>query len=366
MASFLKALFRKNTPSPAPKGPDRQSLQRAACARLQRIDLENPQNRLPVEKIRELNITGVINYALSQLHYSSVIDQNVLTVHNHLLYLVDALEDAVQNGYEMTAEWACAALVCAVKNLGLDIPGLSQDYVQDLTACQAKYSENLRLLVEVCRELDHATNVLAELTLRRQQKHDRLEHSKSSYQSRRDSGALDALLAELAMYAHVPFKLSDEALELRDELANMHLLKASILEIDTTIEADQNRLKLLQCRIEARLLTLSVLANPQLRDRISEFSNIYQEHLRRALSDAEQGLEDFGVRIDIMQKMVANSIGTNSHTTSLLQEVNTLIESLSKVVHADTDEHAAARKTHDFHSHPERMAAPELTNIDDL
>ena len=212
----------------------------------------------------------------------------------------------MEEGYEMTAEWACTALVCAIKSLRVDIPEADMNNGEALMECRVQYSENLRLLVEVCREYDFTANNLADQRDRRQEKRTALDNAKNRYQARRDSGALDIALGELETKVHAPATMSDEAMALRDELNNIHLLKASLIEVDTDINAKQLTLNNRKAEIESRrnaLATPPHAVDPKLQDRINEANRIYREKLRDELNNAEKAMRDHDVHISAMTEI---------------------------------------------------------------
>ena len=306
------------------KGPETatgiRQREKKMIARLEAIDLDDPQNQLSEQKLQELNVQGVINYALSELHYPLVIEHDIKNLDDNMDYIIRALEDAVKNGEEATAEWACTALVFAIKNLRTDVPGVDQDCADALMECRVEYSQNLRLLVELCRSQDALTANLADQRARRQEKRQELDAAKNRYQARRDSGALDLYLAELERNAHNPAALSDEALELRNELSNLHRLKASLIEVDTSINADQVSLNNRIAQIDSRRNALAKpphVDDPKLQERINEANRLYRESLRRQLNEAEQGMRDYEVHIGAMTELANHSVHIMSVTQSL-------------------------------------------------
>ena len=309
---------------PSKKGPESVSAPRARekamIALLNSIDLDDPQNKLSEKKLQELNIQGVINYARSELHYPLIIEHDIKNLDANIDYIIDALKNAIKEGEEMTAEWACTALVFAIKNLRTDIPGVDEDCADALMECRVQYSENLRLLVEVCREYDTAATNLADQRERRQKKRDELDAAKNRYQARRDSGALDIALGELETKVHAPATMSDEALALRDELSNLHLLKASLIEADTDINAKQLTLNNRKAEVESRrnaLATPPHAVDPKLQDRINEANRIYREKLREELNNAEKAMRDYDVHISAMTELGNHSAHIMSVAKSL-------------------------------------------------
>ena len=308
------------------KGPETatgiRQREKKMIARLEAIDLDDPQNQLSEQKLQELNVQGVINYALSELHYPLVIEHDIKNLDDNMDYIIRALEDAVKNGEEATAEWACTALVFAIKNLRTDVPGVDQDCADALMECRVEYSQNLRLLVELCRSQDALTANLADQRIRRQEKRQELDAAKNRYQARRDSGALDLCLAELERNAHNPAALSDEALELRNELSNLHRLKASLIEVDTSINADQVSLNNRIAQIDSRRNALAKpphVDDPKLQERINEANRLYREKLRRELGDAEEAIRAYATHTDALRDLAQHSAHL-SDTARALEE----------------------------------------------
>ena len=298
----------------AKKGPESVSAPRARekemMALLDNIDLDDPQNKLSEQKLQELNIQGVIKYARSELRYPFITEHDTKTLDANMKKIIAELKNAVKEGNEMTAEWACTALVFAIKSLRVDIPEVDEDNSESLMKCRVQYSENLRLLVELCREHDVVSANLADQRERRQKKRDELDLAKNSYQSRRDSGALDVLLGELETKVHAPATMSDEALALRDELNHLHLLKASLLQLDTDINAKQLTLNNRKAQIDSSrniLATPPHAEDPKLQERINETNRLYRENLRNELNNAEKAMRDFDVHISAMTELANHS-----------------------------------------------------------
>ena len=101
----------KNTPPnvTAPRAREKEMI-----ALLDKLELDHPQNKLSREKMEELNIQGVINYARSELHFPFITEFDTKNLDANMKQIIAELKRAVEEGYEMTAEWACTALVCAI------------------------------------------------------------------------------------------------------------------------------------------------------------------------------------------------------------------------------------------------------------
>ena len=352
--------------APIKKGPEAAAASRLRekkmIAGLESIDLNDPQNRISQQKLRELNIQGVINYALSELRFPLVIEHDIKDLLNNTYYIIRALEDAVKEGLESTAEWACTALVFAIKNLRTEVPGVDQDCADALMKCRVEYAQNLRLLVDLCRSQDILTANLADQRVRRQEKRQELDAVKNRYQARRDSGALDLCMAELERNAHNPATMSDEALALRDELFNLHLLKASLIEVDIDINYKQLSLDNHIAQIHSRrnaLANLPHAKDPKLQERITDANRLYRESLRRQLNEAEQGMRDYDVHIGTMTELANHSVRIMS-TGDATSENEPLLD------RHRTANDTAPNQLFVFHAHPEKMNFLELTNIDSL
>lgn len=296
------------------------SREKEMIARLQAIDLEHPRCGLSDDKVRELNLPVVLHYVCSELRFSLIPDRNIVDLDNHMRYIIDALSEAIQEGREMTVEWACAALICAVKNLRTDIL-VDQEYAGEASECRVQYSENLKLLIEQYRAYDLLRVNLEEQRRRRDEKHRELLRLKDHFQTRRDSGALDPLIAELQQHAHAPAKMSDEAMALRDELSQLHLYGAYLIEIDAAINADQVALNNRAAEIENRYSALSDLphvTDPKLQERLDQVNRLYREKLRRALSEAEESLRSYDIHNGIFEELVAYSVRIGSTPDSWL------------------------------------------------
>lgn len=323
--SGFQNLFSK--PSPADKKhQDKQDItkshqsEKEMKALLGKIDLGNPQNLLSPEKVKELNIAGVIKYAESELKYPLVTDYDLTNLDNNMKFIINALDAALKQGLEATAEWACIALVFAVKNLRTQVDGIDTEWADALWECRVEYSENLKLLVQSSIEQDRLTSELAEQHERRQKDRDDLDQRKSSYQSRRDAGKLDLLLAEMEQKAHNPAALSDAAKALRDELFQIHLLKASLIEIDAAIDAKQVTLNGTLSEIKSRRNTLSSpprVTDPKLQDKINEANRRYRDSLRRQLNEAEEALRSHDVHISAMGDLANHSV----HITTVAKAI---------------------------------------------
>lgn len=342
MKNLFGGLFNKPEQESAKKEPELVSethqREKAMIAKLQSIDLDNPQRMLSDEKLKELGIREAIKYSCGELKFSLITDQDIVNMDNNMRYIIDALEEAVMQGREMTAEWACTALVFAVKNLRTDIAAVDQEYAKEVMECRVQYTENLKLLVQLCREHDNLTANLEEQHRRRDEKRQELDRLKNHYLTRRDSGALDVARARLEQYAHNPAEMGDAAMALRDELSQMHLYKASLIEVETAINADQVTLNNRAAEIESRRNALSNpphVTDPKLQDRINEANRIYREKLRRELNQAEESLRNYDIHISAMSELANHSV----HITSVAKALE-----MAKQMELEQYEHMLAEQ----------------------
>lgn len=200
--------------------------------------LDDPRKRLSSRKIEELNMAGVIKYTSQGLRSFSICDAPQEALAKRIAFLIEALNMAVMDGMEKTAEWACTALVFAVKDLGTHA-----ESTRALWERRVEYAGNLEQLVRCCIEHDQLAAQLAEQQQRRQRTQEELDQRKNDFQTRRDSGELDDALAMLATHAHHPAMLPHHALVLKQELDRMHMLQDELTELDAHIAVKQRHLE---------------------------------------------------------------------------------------------------------------------------
>ena len=280
-------------------------------ARLKAIDLSDPQRQLSDEKVEELGVQGVIDYACNELSFPLIIDQDIKNLDADLEYIIKAVEDAVMKGRELTAEWACMALITAIKELRTDIAGVDQEFAKEIMECRVEYIQNLRLLVELCKDQDEATGNLNYQLVRRQENRDALDRAKNHFQARRDSGELDLELGELETKIHAPGTMSEGALNVRDELYEIHYLTASLIEKNVVIDSEKLLLNNRKAQIDSRRNALAkppYFSDPKLNQRINEANERFRNRLRRTLNEVEQGMKDYNIHINSMKELANHSV----------------------------------------------------------
>lgn len=248
--AFMDLLKKATKPAAAPSGPTPAERERKLQAQLMCIDLLNPVNRLSPEKIRELNIDGVIRYASQTLKYPESAAPYLDTLDKHITFLIQALEQSVKAGLEMTAEWSCTALVFAVRNLSIEAGGTEKEYEDKIWEARLQYLQNLELLVRCCIEHDRQSETVTEMTERLRRRHEELEQRKQHFLTRKQSGELDAAIAELQMHAHHPAMLSPDAMKLREDLGCIADLSKDVEEIDRILASRQNALEQISAEIQ--------------------------------------------------------------------------------------------------------------------
>lgn len=248
--AFMDLLKKATKPAAAPSGPTPAERERNLQALLMGIDLLNPVNRLSPEKIRELNIDGVIRYASQTLKYPESAAPYLDTLDKHITFLIQALEQSVKAGLEMTAEWSCTALVFAVRNLSIEAGGTEKEYEDKIWEARLQYLQNLELLVRCCIEHDRQSETVTEMTERLRRRHEELEQRKQHIVTRKQSGELDAAIAELQMHAHHPAMLSPDAMKLREDLGCIADLSKDVEEIDRILASRQSALEQISAEIQ--------------------------------------------------------------------------------------------------------------------
>lgn len=285
--------------------------------KLRAIDLADPHRALSDEMVLKLKIHAVIQDAIEQLRYPQTVDQDLTQLDRDLAGIISSLGESVKHGYELTAQWACRALTSAIRNLCIDLSGMDAEYASEALRCRREYSQNLKLLVELCTEHDLLSAGLASRQQHRQEKRRELDMAKHHYQFRRDSGQLNALLDNLKLHIHDPAALSDEARELRDELSALHRLKSTILELDVSIDADKLSLNNCSAQIDTRRNALARTpraADPKLQERINEADRLYREQLNRDLNEAEAAIRLYAEHTEVMMGLASH--GAHLTTTS--------------------------------------------------
>lgn len=218
----LKGIFGK--PDPVGKKEEQPSASgvRKMIAQLENIDLNDPQNRLSGEKIRELDLSRVICFAVERLEGSgdSEVDAD-------LLWIIQTLAEAVKTGGEAAAEGAAAGLVLAVVNRGLTLGEDAQDHADEIRLCREDYSARLMRMIQFRRRMDDHLPRIRKLEPLQRDLREELDRCKLHYQTRRESGELDHPLRELKQNPH---RLSYKSLECqeRGDEAQMRLVKSEM------------------------------------------------------------------------------------------------------------------------------------------
>ena len=303
MKNLLGGLFgSKPRPVPPVKEPPKQAL----LARLRAMDV-------PPEVFREMQIPELLRWAASRLETLEDVSWAAREPEEKLDGIIRALDAALRERLPMTAEYACAALVCAIGNLYTEIPDPEQKYADALTECRREYARKLRELATQCMEIDRLTRELEKMTARRREVRSELDRLKEYYKARRDSGALDNLLAELERNAHNPAALSDEALELRDTLSLIHSLADVRILMDEINRCDQLIIDNRKTEVESLRNALSkapLVHDPKLQERINGAHKLYRESLRRELGRMEEELRSDGICQDKLTELISSSVFT--------------------------------------------------------
>ena len=309
MKNLFGGLFgSKPRPVPAvkePVDPKRQQKQ-ALPARLRAMDV-------PPEVFRELQIPGLLRWAASRLEALPNVCWAAREPEEKLDGIIRVLDAALRERLPMTAEYACAALVCAIGNLYAEIPDPEQKYADELTECRSEYVRKLRELATQCMEVDRLDRELEKMTARRQEKRREMDALKADYTARRDSGALDNLLAELERNAHNPADLSDGALELHILLSSLHVCKSELIAIDADIQYSRLLLNNRKTEVESLRNSLSKsphVDDPKLQERMNGAHKLYRESLRKELGRMEEELRSDGICQDKLTELMGCIINT--------------------------------------------------------
>lgn len=204
----LKGIFAK--PDPVGKKEEQPSASggRKMIELLETIDLNDPQNRLSGEKIRELDLSRVIRFAVERLEGSGDSE-----VESDLLWIIQTLAEAVKTGGEAAAEGAAAGLVLAVVNRGLTLGEDAQDHADEIRMCREDYSARLMRMIQFQRRMDDHLPRIRKLEPLQRDLREQLDRCKLHYQTRRESGELDHPLRELKQNPH---RLTYKSLECQE------------------------------------------------------------------------------------------------------------------------------------------------------
>lgn len=335
----IKNMFGK-TGNAAPQEDPKESItvsharEKEMLAKLKKIDLENPDNKLSPVRVHELSIEKIVRYAVGELKYPLVVEQDLVNLDNSMAYIIDALNRAIREGWDMTAEWACTALVCAVKSLRTEVDGTDEEYADALWECRVEYAHRLELLVKECIKYDELNAKLMKQQDRRRGERAELDRRKSAHLSRQESGELDNAMAELSQFAHDPSQLSDEAKAVRNELIEMRHLKDSIVEIDANIDAQEADLRAVKADIKSLRNALSnppQVTDPQLQNKINEANRRYRKSLRDQLDNAEEALRAHNVHISAMKDLAQHSLHIRTGAEAIEEAQTLALERLKEL-----------------------------------
>ena len=289
-------------------------------AKLQEIKLDDPRQKLSQAKIQELGIQKVVDILCKDLKFPLITDRNLENMDEDILSIIALLDDAVREGFEQTAEWACTALMTAIKELRTDVPDVYREYATEFMECRAVYLKNLYVLVQEYWEYETAERNKTKLVEERRDMRTKLDNDRDNYLARRDSGELVGPLDELETNIHQPGLLSDAALKVRDELNSLHVQKSKLIEKDTAINAEQVKANMRDAQIAT---TRNILASPphytdsKLNDRIDQANKCYREQLRNTLNQIEDALKNYDVHISAMRELRNHSVFIRFATVAL-------------------------------------------------
>ena len=242
--------------------------------------------------------------------------------------------------------------------------------------------------MELNREHDYVSADLNHLCQRRDQKQAEFDAAKAAYMERRNAGVLDSLIDELKKSLHDSSPLSPEALDLRQELLHIRLLKEDIIVLNTGINARNLNLPALASHIEhlrSALATPPHAPAPGLSERFCKSELQYvQQLLCTAESDDRNQILAENVLLRNQMQSLRNQLQTlkeqaqsaeedacryREEASSRQAEIRTLqaqVRSLQKQLASRGADAAPASEVTDPHLCPEKRTFAELTNIDDL
>ena len=314
--------------------------ERALSARLSQVQtlLNNPSpnaKKLSDEKIGELDLGNVIEYVKKELSYPLIVEQDLEKLDACIKFYIDALYSAVVDGLAETAQWSCTALITAIKSLRIPIDGIDEEYAAELYENRLQYANNMQNLVKTYREWEYNTISMAILSERRQKMREELDQKKAAYIKKRESGAIDAELAELKQKANNLGDLSDAAKAVQRELNDLHYGKGNIDSADAEILQLQTALTKQNAEIGTirnQLATPPRATDPNLQARLNKANELYVNRLRRELNKTEEGLRAYEAYLVELAELAKSGAVIRMHTVAMEADNAIRLEGLNQMV----------------------------------
>lgn len=223
------------------------------------INIADPNNKLPLKTIQERGYDQTISQAINKLKVPHFFEQNIQKLDSHIKFAIHALDLAIKEGYETTAESANVALCdffsCLYNNLA--------------------YAENLKILINASREFDDLTRDIARQSKRLAAKKADLAEKRVAMDATRQTEEGVRAESEIVEYANNPSAMSDAAKHMRDELYAIYRLKEEISLLESDIDVRKLQLeerheqkksiydRLLQLRINSMTASLNEVQEAQ-------------------------------------------------------------------------------------------------------
>jgi hypothetical protein len=255
------------------------------------INIADPNNKLPLKTIQERGYDRIIRLAINELKLPPIFDQDIEKLDNHFKYAIHALDLAIKEGYETTAEWASAALHTFVTTLRTEVPGMDAEFADALLESKLAYAENLKILINASREFDELTRDIARQRKRLAAKKTEFAEMRAAMDAKRQTEEGVRAESEITEYANNPGAMSDAAKQMRDELYAIHRLKGEIVQLETDIETKHVTKQSREADVENarnRLATPPTVSDPMQQERINKANDLYINNMLKKLNAAEE------------------------------------------------------------------------------
>ncbi len=264
--------------------------------KLQAINIMDPANKMSKEYIQSKKYDSIIRYAISELKNPPIITQDIELLDSYVDYTISALDAAIREGLETTAEWASIGLHSCINNLRTEIPGIDAEFADDLMESRLQYAENLKNIIRVSLEYDKMKQAMEKQKKRLEIQNKKLDELKAECKAYQDTPEGGMAAEEIKQYAGNTAMMSNTAKAFQDKLYELHRLRAQCLQTGMDIDVKNVDIQNKSSQIENlrnQLATPPQVSDPQLYERIKRANEEYLSKILRQLNSANEGMKEF-------------------------------------------------------------------------
>lgn len=265
-------------------------------AKLKCISLKDRRNKLPQSVIEEAGFQNVIDWAIEQLIEPTVITRDISKLDEIIMSYIDTLDEAVKKGWLTTAQWAATAIYQALSNLRQEISGVELTNADELYEKRLNYAIEMANVVKLSRDYDVANDALKEFQGRFDKKNIQIQELKKTLYNLGNTLEGAKLMEEIRQKAHNPATLSKEAMKLRQQYEDYHILVGSTMEISLAILVKTSIINNCNQLIETarnHLAENPTVNDPMLRAQIERANEIYLKNINKTLDDLEASRKNY-------------------------------------------------------------------------